>query len=132
MERIDVYPTHHHNGFDFRRGKPEPFGATLVPYGINFSIYSSQATSCTLVLFERESDTPLVEIPFPNNFRIGNVWAMIVFGINYETIEYGFRMDGPHNPREGHRFDPKKILLDPFAKVIGGRDVWGMSENNHK
>jgi isoamylase len=132
MERIDVYPTHQHNGFHFRRGKPEPFGATLVPHGINFSIYSSHATACTLVLFERDSDSPLVEIPFPDNFRIGNVWAMIVFEINYETIEYGFRMDGPHKPRLGHRFDKKKILLDPYAKVIGGRDVWGMTETNHK
>ena len=68
----------------------------------------------------------MAEIPFPDEFRIGNVFAMVVFGLDYENIEYGFRMDGPYNPQEGHRFDPTKILLDPYAKVIGGRDVWGV------
>lgn len=132
MERIDIYPTHQHEGFSFRRGYAEPFGATLVPGGINFSVFSSHATACTLVIFERNADEPLVEIPFPDEFRIGNVWAMVVFGLNYENIEYGYRMEGPHEPMVGHRFDPDKILLDPYAKVIGGRDVWGLAEINHE
>jgi glycogen operon protein len=50
---------------------------------------------------------------------------MVVFDLDYENVEYGFRMDGPFNPNEGHRFDKSKILMDPCAKVIGGRDVWG-------
>jgi len=125
MERIDIYPTHRYNGFELRQGHVTPFGASLVPGGINFSIYSNHATSCTLVLFERGAKKPLVEIPFFDAFRIGNVWSMIVFGLNYENIEYGFRMDGPYAPPEGHRFDPRHILMDPYARVIGGRDVWG-------
>lgn len=128
MERIDVYPTHWHDGFALRRGYVQPFGATLVPGGINFSIFSSHAISCTLVIFERGEEQPLVEIPFLDEFRIGNVWAMIVFGLNYENIEYGYRMDGPHNKRAGHRFNPENILMDPYAKVIGGRDIWGISD----
>lgn len=123
--RIDFYPTHEHDGFKLRLGKPYPFGATLVPNGVNFSIFSRNATSCTLVLFEKHADKPLVEIPFRESFRIGNVYCMVVFGLDYENIEYGYRMDGPDDPGMGHRFDPGKILLDPYAKAIGGRDEWG-------
>ncbi len=123
--RIDFYPTHEHEGFKLRHGKPFPFGATLIPGGVNFSIFSKHATSCTLVLFEKHAGEPLVEIPFPDYFRIGNVWCMVVFDLDYENIEYGYRMDGPFDPAAGHRFDKSKILLDPYAKAVGGRDVWG-------
>src|SRR5215510_15152130 len=121
--RIDFYPTHDHGEFKLRTGRPFPFGATLVPGGVNFSVFSSKASSCTLVLFEKRSPEPMAEIPFPEAFRLGHVWSMIVFGLDAENIEYGFRMDGPHTP--SHRFDRGKVLLDPYAKAIGGRDVWG-------
>ena len=124
--RIDFYPTHQHGEFRMRPGKPFPFGATLVPGGINFSIFSSHAASCTLVLFKKGGSTPLVEIPFPDSFRIGNCWSMIVFGLDCETIEYGYRMDGPFDPAAGHRFDNGRILLDPYAKAMGGRERWGV------
>jgi len=123
--RIDVYPTHEYKGFKLRPGKPFPFGGTLVPGGVNFSVFSRHASSCTLVLFEKRASTPMVEIPFPDSFRVGNVYCMVVFGLDYENIEYGFRMDGPFDPAAGHRFDKNKILLDPYARAIGGRDVWG-------
>jgi len=97
----------------------------LVPGGVNFSIFSSHATHCVLVLFEKGAREPLVEIPFPESFRIGQTWCMIVFGLDCEAIEYGYRMDGPWDPGAGHRFDKSKILLDPYAKAIGGRDEWG-------
>lgn len=127
MERIDIHPTHTYGDFKLRRGKPFPFGATLVPGGVNFSIFSSHAKSCTLVLFKKHAPEPLGEIPFPDEFRIGNVFSMIVFDLDYENIEYGYRMDGPFDPKAGHWFDPRKILMDPYAKVIGGRDVWGVT-----
>ena len=123
--RMDTYPTHDYQGFKLRAGKPIPFGATLVPGGVNFSIYSSHAESCTLVLFEKGAHQPLVEIPFPAAFRIGNVWCMIVFGLDYENTEYGYRMTGPFDVQAGHWFNPDKILMDPYAKAIAGRDVWG-------
>jgi isoamylase len=123
--RIDFYPTHELSGFRLRPGKPFPFGATLVPGGVNFSIFSSDAVSCTLVLFEKGAREPLAEIPFPDSFRIGNVWSMMVFDLDCETIEYGYRMDGPFDPSAGYRYDRTKILLDPYAKAVGGRDVWG-------
>jgi len=127
MERIDIHPTHKHGDFKLRVGRPMPFGASLVPGGVNFSVFSSYATSCTLVLFKRHAKEPIAEIPFPDEFRIGNVFTMTVFEIDYENIEYGYRMDGPFNPQEGHYFDKNKILLDPYAKIIGGRDIWGVT-----
>lgn len=122
--RIDYYPTHEHEGIKYRRGHVLPFGATMVPNGVNFSIYSSAAHSCTLVLFEKGADQPYTEIIFPEEFRIGNTYSMIVFDLDFETLEYGYRMDGLFNPETGHRFDKTKILSDPYAKAIGGRDKW--------
>ncbi|MEI6381787.1 MAG: glycogen debranching protein GlgX [Cyanobacteriota bacterium ELA615] len=127
IERIDVHPTHKYESFKLRCGKPYPFGATLVPGGVNFSIYSSLATSCTLVLFQKHAKEPMAEIPLPEEFRIGNVYCMVVFDLDYENIEYGYRMDGPNDFQQGHWFDKTKILLDPYAKLIGGRDIWGVT-----
>lgn len=122
--RIDYYPTHEYKGIKYRRGHVLPFGTTIVPNGINFSIYSSAATSCTLVLVKRGEDSPFAEIEFPEEFRIGNVYSMVVFDLDYENLEYGYRMDGPFDPVVGHRFDKSKVLSDPCAKAIGGRDIW--------
>ncbi len=127
MERIDIHPTHTYGDYKLRLGRPQPFGATTVPGGVNFSIFSSYATSCSLVLFKKHAKEPLAEIPFPAEFRIGNVYCMVVFDLDYENLEYGYRMDGPNNFQEGQWFDPSKILLDPYAKIIGGRDVWGVT-----
>ena len=116
--------THTHGDHRLCYGHPLPFGASHVPAGINFSISSTHATACTLVLFLKGAALPFAEIPFPPEFRLGNVWAMTVFGLDYEEIEYGYRFDGTHDPREGQHFDPKNILLDPYAREIGGRDAW--------
>jgi isoamylase len=129
VDRIDVYPTHHQQGYDLRAGRVFPFGATVVPGGVNFSVCSSAATSCVLVLFQKGEHEPLVEIPFPDEFRIGNTWAMTVFGLEIETTEYGYRMDGPWAPERGQRFDASHVLLDPYARAIGGRAVWGKVPN---
>jgi len=107
-----------------RYGHPLPFGSTHIPGGVNFSVFSANATACTLVLFEHGAPTPYAEIPLPPEFRIGHVWAMMVFDLDYEALEYGFRFDGPNDPKNGHYFDPANILLDPHARAIGGRDVW--------
>ena len=122
--RIDYYPTHEQKGFRFRRGRTLPFGATIVPGGVNFSVFSSAATSCTLVLFRKREKQPMVEIEIPQEFRIGDVYSIILFDLDYEEIEYGYRFDGPWQPEAGHRFDSSKIVCDPYAKVVGGRDTW--------
>ena len=123
--QIDTHPTHTFEGFKLRAGRPLPFGATRVPGGINFSVYSRNATSCKLVLFRKHESEPFIEIPFMDTFGVGNVFAMVVFDLDYENIEYGYKMDGPNDRQEGHWFDPTKVLLDPYGKVVGGRDVWG-------
>ena len=118
------HPTHHHGVFRLRYGHPLPFGASLVPGGVNFSVFSSNATSCTLVLFQKGEHRPFAEIPFPPEFRMGDVFAMMVFDLDPHEIEYGYRMDGPFNPHAGHRFDRRHVLLDPFARAVGGRTVF--------
>ncbi len=125
MIRIDSYPTHEYNGIQYRMGKVLPYGATIVPNGVNFSIFSKHATSCELVLFNKGEKEPYAIIPFPEEFKIGDVYAMVVFNLDYETVEYGYRMDGKFEPGEGFWFNKEKILLDPYAKAISGRNVWG-------
>ena len=125
MMLADCYPTHTYAGFRLRPGRVLPFGASFVPGGVNFSVHSRHATACTLVLYESGRREPLVEIPFQEGFRVGDVFVMTVFGLDYEKIEYGYRMEGPFDPKRGHRFDPSVVLVDPYAKAITGRDVWG-------
>ncbi|MEM8502351.1 MAG: glycogen debranching protein GlgX [Cyanobacteria bacterium P01_D01_bin.1] len=125
MERIDSMPTQTEAGFKIRRGRPFPYGATLVPGGVNFSVFSSGSNRCTLVLFKRRETEPFAEIPFPKEFRTGNIFTMTVFDLDHESIEYGYRMDGPYNPEAGDWFNSNKILADPYAKALGGREVWG-------
>jgi glycogen operon protein len=93
---------------------------------VNFSVFSRYATACDLVLYKRQEKEPYAIIPFPDSFRIGNVFSMVVFDIDYENTEYGFRMDGPNDKSQGHWFNREKILLDPYAKAVGGREVWGV------
>jgi isoamylase len=122
--RIDYYPTEERQGFRIRRGRPLPFGTAIVPNGVNFSVFSSSATSCTLVLFRKHEPRPMVEIEFPKEFRTGDVYSMIVFDLDYEDLEYGYRFEGPWDQDSGQRFDHTKILFDPYSKVLGGRNVW--------
>ncbi len=124
--RIDFYPTHEIAGHRVRAGRPLPFGATLVPGGVNFSIFSRHATDCALVLLHKGEPAPYAELPFPPEFRVGDVFCMIVFDLDVEEIEYGYRMDGPFDPARGHRFDRTKILSDPYARLLAGRSQWGV------
>lgn len=125
MIRIDSYPTHELNGIKYRIGKVLPYGATLVPGGVNFSVFSRNAEACELALFRKGEPEPYAVIPFPDEFRIGDVFSMIVFDIDCENIEYGYRMKGRHEPEKGYWFDETKYLLDPYAKSVSGRSVWG-------
>lgn len=126
MLRIDDFPTHELNGISYRCGRVRPFGAYFVGNGgINFSVYSREATACELVLFHKGEEEPFARIPFPEEFRIGSCFSMIVYGLNYENLEYGYVMDGPYAPEKGQRFDKNRILLDPYACLISGRETWG-------
>ena len=125
MKLIDTFPTNSINGLEYRVGRVFPFGATITDNGINFSIFSKEATGCTLVLYHHGQKEPFVEIPFPEEFRIGNVYTMMVFGLNPDTTEYGYRFEGPYDPSAGLLFDSSRILLDPYARSVSGRTVWG-------
>ncbi|HEY9062186.1 MAG TPA: glycogen debranching protein GlgX [Pseudobacteroides sp.] len=112
--------------FNLLPGKPVPFGATVIPnHGVNFSVYSLNAISCELVLYRKKEKEPFAIIPFPHEYKVGNVFNMLIQNLDYENIEYGYRIDGPRSQKEGHWFDPSKVMLDPYAKIVGGRDVWG-------
>ena len=123
---LDVLPTDTYKQFKIRRGFFRLNGSTILPGGVNFSIYSSGATSCELILYKNGAKEPFATIHFPKNYRLGNVFAMIVFDLDYENIEYGFRIDGKHNVQRGDIYDKSKILLDPYAKMISGRNEWGI------
>ncbi len=123
---LDVLPTDTYKQFKIRRGFFRLNGSTILPGGVNFSIYSSGATSCELILYKNNAKEPFATIPFPKNYRLGNVFAMIVFDLDYENIEYGFRIDGKYNVHKGDIYDKNKILLDPYAKMVSGRNEWGI------
>ncbi len=121
-----MYPTHEQDGIRYRAGHVFPFGVSLTEgSGVHFSIFSRDATGCTLVLYHQGQREPFAEIPFPAEFRIGNVYSMIVFDLNIEEIEYGYRFDGPWEPEKGLWFDRNRVLLDPYARAVSGRTVWG-------
>ena len=127
MRLIDSFPTDRIGDIEYRIGRVFPFGATLVEDGgVNFSIFSKEATGCTLLLFHHGAKEPFVEIPIPERFRIGNVFSIMLFHINIETTEYGYRFDGPYDPKNGLRFDKTRVLLDPCARSVSGRSVWGI------
>ncbi|MGW0807716.1 glycogen debranching protein GlgX [Nonomuraea sp. NPDC002799] len=128
-ERIDAEPTREISGYHVRRGRPMPYGATIVPGGVNFSVYSDRATSIALVLFERGGPSPTAVLPIPESFRVGSVFAITVFGLDHENLEYGFYADGPYDPVRGDRFDASKVLADPYARLLSGREVWGAEPN---
>ena len=126
MFRLDDYPTHELNGIHYRCGRVNPFGASIIGDGIiNFSVFSKNAVSCELLLYNCGEKEPYAVIPFPEEFRIGNVFSITVFGLDYEKLEYGYRFDGKYSPSEGHLFNKENILLDPYARLVGGREDWG-------
>ncbi|MBR1396322.1 MAG: glycogen debranching enzyme, partial [Selenomonadaceae bacterium] len=123
--RIDLHPTDTINGFKVRPGLFLTNGTQIVPGGVNFSVYSSGAKSCELVLYHSHEKEPFAVIPYPESYRIGSVFSMTVFDLDYENLEYGFRIDGEYDFHRGLTFDKTKTLLDPYAKLVSGRDVWG-------
>jgi glycogen operon protein len=125
-DRIDSFPTHEIAGYQVRPGHASSPGATLVPGGVNFTVYSRGAEAVSLVLFRRGEREPMAELPFPDEFRVGGAWAMTVFDLEYEDIEYGYRISGPATPRVGDRFDAGSILADPYARAMSGRPAWGV------
>ena len=127
---IHLVPMSQISGYEVRPGFYEINGATAIPGGVNFTVHSHGATSIELLLFHRSEEEPYAVLPFPENYRIGNVYSMIVFKLNIEDFEYAYRVDGPYEPEKGLIFDKSKYLLDPYAKVVSGQRKWGDSPAN--
>lgn len=129
---IHLVPLDQLDGYDVRPGFYEINGATAIPGGVNFTVHSHGATSIELLLFHREKEKPYAVLPFPQHYRIGNVYSMIVFKLNIEEFEYAYRVDGPYEPEKGLIFDRNRYLLDPYAKAVTGQSQWGVSSSSEK
>ena len=115
-------------GFPVRPGLFELNGATPLSNGVNFTAHTRHGTSCELLLFHSGEEEPFAVLPFPNACRIGDVYSMIVMGLDIEDLEYGYHVDGPYEPEKGHIFDKTKVLLDPYAKAVAGQREWGQQK----
>ncbi len=114
--------------FVVERGSPLPFGATEVHESINFALFSRHAQSVDLVLYWEEEAAPVAEIPLnPYLNRTGDVWHILVRRLD-PAVRYGWRIDGPHKPSEGHRYDATRILVDPYARALTGGAQWGQPD----
>ncbi|MFT7189772.1 MAG: isoamylase, partial [Dinoroseobacter sp.] len=106
--------------FPIEAGHPYPLGATFDGEGANFAVFSQHATRVVLCLFDEQgNESQLVILPECE----GHVWHGYVPGMR-PGQQYGFRMDGPYKPEEGHRFNPFKLLIDPYAKRLTGHPTW--------
>lgn len=112
-------------GFRIRPGFFDINGATALSDGVCFTIHSQGATSCELLLYEPYAKEPFAILKYPDNYRIGNVFSMIVFDLDVEDFQYAFRLDGPYDKKKGLLFDKHKPLLDPYAKAVVGQSECG-------
>ena len=112
-------------GFRIRPGFFDINGATALSDGVCFTIHSQGATSSELLLYEPYAKEPFAILKYPDNYRIGNVFSMIVFDLDVEDFQYAFRLDGPYDKKKGLLFDKHKPLLDPYAKAVVGQSEWG-------
>ena len=115
-------------GYPVRPGMFALNGALAIPCGVNFTIHTHGGTACELLLFHRGEEAPYATLPFPESYKIGDVYSMIVFDLNIEEFEYAYRIDGPRNPSAGLLFDKNQILLDPYARAVTGQNVWGIKK----
>jgi isoamylase len=106
-------------------GRAWPLGASVVKGGVNFAVFSAHAEAIELCLFAGGKEQRL-----PFSHRTGDVWHMQVQGLA-AGAEYGFRASGPYRPGYGHRFNPAKLLLDPYARALSRRLTWAPEMTGH-
>jgi isoamylase len=110
-------------------GKPYPLGATWDGQGVNFAIFSEHATGVELCLFDDLTSKEQQRIRMPEQTDL--VWHVYVPGLAPGQL-YGYRVMGPYAPSAGHRFNPAKLLVDPYAKAINGDFVWDDGLHGYK
>ena len=113
------------DGFKVRPGFYNRDGAAAAPNGVSFTIHSSGATSCTLLLFRPREKEPYAKLKFPEAYHIGNTYSMLVFDLKIEEFEYAFQLDGPYDKEKGLLFNKNTVLLDPYARAVTGQKEWG-------
>ncbi|MBX9740534.1 MAG: glycogen debranching protein GlgX [Beijerinckiaceae bacterium] len=106
---------------DIEDGAPFPLGSSFDALGVNFALFSENATAVDLCLFETGGRRELRRIRMPN--RTDHVWHCYVRGLRPGQL-YGYRVYGPYEPSNGHRFNPFKLLIDPYARELFGRIRW--------
>ena len=126
MKNLDALFVRKIDGITCCKGHPIPLGATLLGENqINFSINSVDAESCMLELYHLGGAEPYARIRIPDDYRIGGNYAVIVFGQDPDDLEYTWKFSGKMDREKGYRFDASLSLLDPYARLISGREIWG-------
>ena len=104
-----------------REGRPSPRGATWTGLGVNFSVFSANATKVELCIFDDSGTNEIERLELPE--YTNQIFHGFVPDARPGTI-YGYRVHGPYEPEQGHRFNPNKLLLDPYAKAMVGHVEW--------
>jgi isoamylase len=107
---------------NIREGKPFPLGATWDGLGVNFALFTAHATKVELCLFDDAGQKELDRIEVPE--YTDEVWHGYLPSAKPGTV-YGYRVHGPYEPDGGHRFNPNKLLIDPYARQLVGEMRWG-------
>ena len=114
---------HDYSNISLQPGSPEPLGATWTGEGVNFAVYSSGATQIELCLFDDSGERELARIPLPE--RTENVrHGFLPAPVGAPGLVYGLRAHGPYDPMHGLRYNPQKLLLDPYARSLAGKFEW--------
>lgn len=107
--------------FDLSLARPDTLGALVRDGGTNFALFSDHATQVDLCLFSEDGTTEVMRRPLPE--MEGGIWFGFLPGVGQGQV-YGYRVHGPYAPDQGHRFNPSKLLLDPYARQLCGQIAW--------
>ena len=102
-------------------GRPFPQGSTWTGLGVNFALFSANATKVELCLFDDSGETELGRVTLPE--YTNEIWHGFLPDARPGTV-YGYRVHGPYEPENGHWFNPNKLVLDPYAKAVVGQITW--------
>lgn len=111
-------------------GMPQPLGATATERGVNFAVYSGDASAATLCIFtlsDLKKNSVTEEIPLDQLInKTGSIWHIFLEGTFFRDVVYGYKFDGKFSPQEGLYFDNYRVLLDPYAKTVISRSEYGI------
>lgn len=128
---VSVIPMGVIGGYQVRPGLFDSNGATASEVGVNFTVHTQNGHSCELLLFHKGEEEPYAILPFPDEYKVGDVYSMIVFRLKIEDFEYAYRIDGEYQPDKGLVFNKDAILLDPYARAVTGQEIWGEKMVKH-